>query len=339
MNPNRLSFILIRYLQEKLLVRCGMLLLLFMALYGVIDYVETSSNARATQLYRAYGYKIPEMVSHILPLVLATGVLLTAEALKRRGEWTALLMAGVSTFRISGQLLALPLFLLPVSFFLVHSWAPHGMQAFESAIQFNGVQRMKQYLDGDTIISEIPGGEQMRLQRKSDGRIRRFETVDGNTGGRIHFFGEAEDAPRNPPDELNRSNLQMVPKRSVNGIFAASIPSRTLLAMVAPIRARGGTTALIEATVALRHGQVLATALVPLLSMLLFFVFVRYSSAFGAVVVAIVAAGSYFGMLMISWQLTIAFSLPIWLTPFFCLCGIGLCGVVAAAARIKIRLR
>ena len=74
MNPNRLSFILIRYLQEKLLVRCGMLLLLFMALYGVIDYVETSSNARATQLYRAYGYKIPEMVSHILPLVLATGL-------------------------------------------------------------------------------------------------------------------------------------------------------------------------------------------------------------------------------------------------------------------------
>ena len=339
MSPNRLSFILVRYLQEKLLVCCGMLLLLFMTLYGVIDYVETASNARTTELYRAYGYKIPEMVSHILPLVLATGVLLTADAMRRRGEWTALLMAGVSTCRISGQLLALPLLLLPLSFFLIHSWAPHGMQAFESAIRFNGVQRMKQFLDGDTIVSEFPGGERMRLQRKSDGRIRRFETVDGNTGRRIHFFGEAEDTTGKAPDEFNRSNQRMVPKRSVNGIFAASIPSPTLLEMVAPIRERGGTTKLIEATVALRHGQVLATALVPLLSLILFLLLFRYSSSFGAVVVAIVAAGLYFGLLMISWQLTVAFSLPIWLTPFFCLCGIGLCGAVAAAARIKIRLR
>ena len=87
---------LTRYLALGVLSRTAASLLLLTTVYAAIDIIEVSSRAGTPSdgAYLWYLLKLPSITGQLLPLALVLGVQLSLSALRKRGEWEAILSAG-----------------------------------------------------------------------------------------------------------------------------------------------------------------------------------------------------------------------------------------------------
>ena len=102
---------LLRYLVFITLKRFLGSLALLLVIYISIDMVEATSIARSggVDVLYAYPFKIPSIVTHILPLAAALGALLSYSHLTCAGEWDAMLLVGLSPLRLAAALMIVPL--------------------------------------------------------------------------------------------------------------------------------------------------------------------------------------------------------------------------------------
>ena len=333
-----MPFILYRYLLSKALIRFGVLTALLMLLYAAIDYIETVSNSGVVDLYRVYGYRIPEILTYLLPLSLSAAILLTIADCRQKGEWHALQMAGMSTWRLHGALLLLPLLLLPVMWFGVHIWGPEATASFERAVHHRGLLPMTHYRQGNWMVSTSVDGAQLEVLRNSSGRARQLWMIESGTGNVIHHWESASvgetDRMVVAPGIKHRGDTPLMPQYSTNGIPGASVTTGALRAMMAALQLAGGNARALEATIAIRNSIFSATLLVPLVAAILFLFAAHLKTMFAAVSVAVGVSGAYWGILMLAWAwLTKVREGVPWIPGVAALCLLFCVGVVGVWVR------
>ena len=327
------------YLLKKLLFRIAVLTAIFVGVYSTIDYVETVSNSGTSKLYLVYGYKLPEMISHLLPLVLAMAILLTVADCRRKGEWVALQMTGLSVRRLMGMLMVIPVLLLPLAYLNAHQWAPLAMMQFEKAVNHEGMKPLTQYRENNRIVSGGEDGTVTIVDRDQAGRAVQLRILELETDRTIHVWQHENSNYRMSSTDGNFSaggilKRRNVPQYGINGIFAASVTSKMLLEMVRDLEIGGAGTGAFETTVALRHSIVLAVVMVPLVALLLFLSVEKLTAMFSAVAMAMASAAGYWGILMLSWAWTTSVQVGIHWIPVLCVIGMA-GGGGALALRLK----
>ena len=353
-----MPFILLAYLLEKCLVRCGVILAFLLSLYVAVDYTEVTSLTGSAEVYRVYWYKLPEIASHLLPLVLTAGVLLTVTHGKCTGEWVALQLAGISTFRLFLWLMLPATLLLPITFFNCHFIAPAGVAKFERAIHHASGIPMTHFRIDNWIVSKRTGA-QISLQRAPKGRASQLR-ISSTESGKVTYRWRAPQradtklvrrtkSPYSsfsttlkdvrgistlPPTDGNGDNPPtgmdiMVPQSGINGIRAASVTSLRLHDLAKQVADRGGDAAPLQATVALRHGTAAAMWLVPFLALLILQALQNVSSSLAAAFLAIIVSAAYWLTMAFSWGLVSALRWPAYLIPIICICGFTAAGGIA----------
>ncbi|MBN2718423.1 MAG: LptF/LptG family permease [Deltaproteobacteria bacterium] len=299
-----MSIVLIGYLIKKLLVRFSLLTGLLVAVYCVIDYVETMSNVGAANLYWVYGCKIPEILTHMLPLSVCASVLLTVVDFRKTGEWHAIQMAGVSERRLQGILLCLPLLLLPFIHMTAHQWAPNAMAVFESAVNQHRMTPLTHYRQNDWIVARSSSNQMaVRVRRSPSGRANELSVQDDQTT--IHRWRSSEHRTENVPfvpdsRAASQSGL-FLPVYGTNGIFASSVSTDSLRQMAKVLRGHGAPVKQIESALALRSSIVVASLVVPVVALLLLVAIPYQSARFFAIALSVGVSGVYWVVLMLLW--------------------------------------
>ncbi len=109
-SPEGTVSILSRYILATYLKLMGLCLGSFVVIYLLIDFLEkinrfTRQHAAAGDIVMFFVYKVPEIVSQVIPLAVLMATLLALGALARNSEITAMQSCGISIARISRPLL------------------------------------------------------------------------------------------------------------------------------------------------------------------------------------------------------------------------------------------
>lgn len=307
-----------------MLVRCSVVFTLLLSLYVAIDYTEVAGQIDSPSLLSAYWFKLPEVVSHLLPLALTTGILLTVTHAKRSGEWVAAQMAGISTVCIFIALMLLPTVLLPLTHLNCHVFAPQAVAKFEQTLHYDSRQPMNQFSMNEWIVSNGNDDTRISVQRTRIGRAKQLIVTESHNGAVSQRWQSPQMSPEGGGGEVfiwpPQLQTLMVPRAGVNGIVAASIPSGELNDFAKDVALRGGEASALESTVALRHGTVMALWFVPFLALSLLVSMETFTSSIFAVFLSVAVAVVYWAMMAFTWGLV---SAAHWPTTFIPLLGVG----------------
>lgn len=310
-----MSFILFRYFLVQTVVRSASLLGILLVLYGAIDYIETTSFIASSQLYRFYFYKLPQIISHMAPLVFAIGGLLAVSSMKNRGEWGALESVGISPRWLCAAILLLPILVLPLGWNLVHRWAPSSVRLFESAAGFRSQKPLQFGKSKDWIQMRIPGEDINRvLLLRRDKHGKPAQLIVGNEHSRRILCRWQSDQSAAVQRTVPRHLLQLprtIPGTSLNGVLGATVPSGELNKLIEQLTQTGVSSVSYQAVIGLRHALVVAIVSVPLVALTLF-VWLPSQSSLMAVVIAIVTGGTYWVSLLLGWMMVKTGLLPVW---------------------------
>ncbi len=266
-----------RYLATLVVMRLAVALCLLIAVYAVIDAAEARSLATGAvdgSLLRYHALRFPAIATHVMPLAAVLGALLALGALRKHGEWEALLGAGVAPGRLILGLSVGPLLAAAVMVPLSLELAPCANAAWSrvaSPPADAGVPCGHRWvvLDGGTLaraaraasgwiptaVVELPGGEH---------RGRRF-AVPADAG--IPATGSRVDSALRTIAALDGHDEP--PASSWSGLAGQTMPRAQLDSAISAKRRAGLDVTALEAERALRYGLILACALLPVLGLLL----------------------------------------------------------------------
>lgn len=209
-----------RYLASVTLLRAGGALLLVCLVYVSVDLVEARSMAAvpARDLLAAYPFKLPEVVGQMLPLALLFGVLLALSSLRRGGEWEALRSAGLSPLQLGLGLLLVPLAGVALSVPLVGWLGPAGSARFASAVGLEAAGDAVRApwtvrADGALVRAGRDRAGRVVIERDPDGQVSSYRLA----GDRIWRRGQGWSIERSPA--VGRD--ERVPETSPSGADAA----------------------------------------------------------------------------------------------------------------------
>jgi lipopolysaccharide export LptBFGC system permease protein LptF len=255
-----------RYLATLAIRRLAIALALLAAVYAVIDLVEVQSLAAAGAGSRPlswYPLRLPAIVAHVLPLAATLGALLALGSLRRHGEWEALLAAGVGPGRVVLGLAVGPLLAAFAMLPLVLELAPRANAGWSRAVappsEATGTAAEERWIavDGQALarVARDGAGWFPKMLIELPGATHRGKRidVDRDQRGAAVAFGEHEEPPAS----------------SGSWLAGQTLPRTRLDRAIDARRGAGLDTAALEAERALRRGLILASALLPLLGLLL----------------------------------------------------------------------
>ncbi|MBN2340158.1 MAG: LptF/LptG family permease [Deltaproteobacteria bacterium] len=329
-----MSTILVRFIVRQVLLRSIQLLAGFILLYTAIDYVETASLVSSDVLHRFYLYKLPQTISHVLPLALGLGAVLTANQMKQSGEWTALEATGIPPAWLFFILLWPSLILVPAEWCLVHEWSPASVATFDNAVAGTPPSdTLCQKADGWLIftIHSDSAAKEVQIQRSDAGRTRQLIVRDTKTNTQVFQWTRQDDDKPVAPSS-NQSVAISMPAMSINGIFAAAVTSSQLRRHAQRLSNHGVSAARVKAALSLRHGLVMTFWCVPLLALVLWGK-LGIVSSIRSVWVSLAVAAVYWASLQLWWNWAQHGGIPAWTIALSMLGGTGV--LLGTAALIR----
>jgi lipopolysaccharide export LptBFGC system permease protein LptF len=296
-----------RYLARLSVRRVALALAVLGAIFGAVDLVEARSLVAAEAgagPWGSYALRLPAVACHVLPLAATLGALLALGALRRAGEWEALLGAGLGPARLIPGLAVAPLLAAAVMAPLALEFAPRANAAWSRALSArdDGLEeRAGRFLSlGDGTVARVAGGagawRPVALIRLPDGKHRgmRFEAGADEPGLPDGAWAAAARAAA-------ALGSHEEPASAWSGLAGQTLPRARLAAAIEVRRRAGLDSAGLEAERALRHGLILACALLPLLGLGLAIVFdLARASALAALALAL-GAGTWL-LLALAWN-------------------------------------
>ena len=125
--------ILDRYILREFFKLFLLTMLSFTMLYLIVDFFSRirmflSNHASAEQIIAHFGYGIPQIISHTMPVSMLLGSLLAFSLLSRNSEIVAMKSSGISLYRISLPLLGAAIFISACSFLFNEFITPYANQ-------------------------------------------------------------------------------------------------------------------------------------------------------------------------------------------------------------------
>jgi len=271
-----LSLRLTGYIILLTLARCAGALGILALLYVSVDMVEATSAARASALdvLGAYAFKLPTVVSHVLPMALAFGALLTLSYLRRFGEWDALRLAGLSPLRLAAALLLVPAMTAALAMANAGSWAPAAMRRYEELAGWtppDGEDRGRWSRDGDRLVrAGGAAGGVVVVERDRSGAATGWSRGSENGRGLGWEEGRGWSALERPP-EAPEGGVAAAPRVEAwsGGLAGQALSSDGIAARATELEGRGLDAGPLRAQLSLRFALAAACLIVPAIGLLL----------------------------------------------------------------------
>ncbi len=307
--------------------------------------VEATSIARsggADVLY-AYPFKIPSIITHILPLAAALGVLLSYSHLACAGEWDAMLIAGLSPLRLATALMIVPLAVILLSVPLTGSLAPALLAVYESRTAPESVETERHgwFRKGEWLIRESEGDERRTNLAIGRDREGRATTWSLSHAGRDPIpavswrrgQGWTDDSAH--PAGLSTEGLSVPPVAGAFGLVGASYTNAELVETAKELEDHGLNALPLRAQTVLRSALSSACLIVPLLGLLLGMLS-RSIRATRLVPLSIAVAAVYWLVLATAWN---GASMGSWPCATVSIGVPGLFAILAIGLMIRVGLR
>jgi lipopolysaccharide export LptBFGC system permease protein LptF len=270
-----LSLRLTGYIVLLTLARCAGALVILTLLYVSVDMVEATSAARASALdvLGAYAFKLPTVVSHVLPMAVAFGALITLSYLRRFGEWDALRLAGLSPLRLAAALLLVPAMSAALAMANAGSWAPAAMRRYEEIAGWappDRGDRGRWSRDGDRLVRVGGGaGGLLVVERDRSGAATGWSR--GSEGGRGLGWEEGRGwSALGRPLEAPEGGV-VAPRVEAwsGGLAGQALSSDGIAALATELEGRGLDAGPLRAQLSLRFALAAACLIVPAIGLLL----------------------------------------------------------------------
>jgi lipopolysaccharide export LptBFGC system permease protein LptF len=333
---------LLRYLFFNTLKRFLGSLALLLVIYISIDMVEASSITRSggVDLLSAYPFKIPSIVTHILPLAAALGVLLSYSHLACAGEWDAMQLAGLSPLRLATALMIVPLAVTMLSVPLTGSFAPALLAIYESRTASESVETKRRgwFRKGEWLVRGFGGnesGESLVIGRDREGRATAWSRSFARGEAVSWRRGKGWTDDRVHPVDLSTEGISVPPVAGAFGLVGASVTSAELDETAKNLEDHGLNSLPLRAQTVLRSALSSACLIVPVLGLLLAML-LRSIRATRLVPLSIAVAAIYWLVLATAWNgasigswpcSTVSFGVP------------GLFAIFAFGMMIRVSLR
>lgn len=273
---------IIRYIIHGVLTRFGIALLLLSLIYIAIDFVEAQNRGAAPE--SAYLFRLPMVLSHMLPIALVLGVQALIAGLRTRGEWNAFLAVGIGPERLGLYLLLIPLIAMPFQYLMQSLIVPQSHAAWQNAA---GGERLRPDLGGDLgarnwclqenllikregttgsriVISRTESGVPLLFQSERVGQ--RQDAVREWQYGHGWVFGRSS-APDATEDRLCAAGGFQGKWATDSDPHPQELTTEALRTFLLVARHGGHPTRHLEAEIALRMALTLSCLLVPFLAL------------------------------------------------------------------------
>ncbi|MCP4601019.1 MAG: LptF/LptG family permease [Proteobacteria bacterium] len=268
-----------RYLAMSVFIRSSLALVLLAVVYMAIDFVEASSwpGASLGRLVSLYVFRLPMIISQILPLALTLGVLLALASSRSRGEWNAMRSIGISPFGLSTRLLIVPFLGMCFSTLLLAQLAPRALAVWQSGFDpalSVAVSNSHWCKGGRQIVQEeSPLGFRTVIERRPDGSPLLWARAGaGVSDAETLVWRQANGWQEEAPQELDAAQCAAVTKKEILNDSHTSLPGASLTLVelgiaISQSEKRGISTAPLRAELALRIALIAACLIVPLLGL------------------------------------------------------------------------
>ncbi len=292
--------------------------------------VEATSITRSggVDVLSAYPFKIPSIVTHILPLAAALGALLSYSHLACAGEWDAMLLAGLSPLRLATALMIVPLAATMLSVPLTGSLAPALLAVYESRTVSESVETERRgWFRKDEWLIRGSGGNE-RGTSLAIGRDREGRATEWSLSGVSWRRGQGWTDDRVHPAGLSTEGISVPPVAGAFGLVGASLTNAELDETAKRLEDHGLNSLPLRAQTVLRSALSSACLIVPVLGLLLGMLS-RSIRATRLVPLSIAVAAVYWLVLATAWNgasmgswpcATVSFGVP----GFFAILAIGL---------------
>ena len=265
-----------RYLVLGVGLRTIPALLLLLLIYTIFDVVElhTASATETGIFLKAYLFKIPSVISELLPLSVVIGVALELAALKSRGEWHAMAAMGLSPLSASVRCMIFPVLAGMALFLLTSYLAPYCLVHAETSLlhdQKTKGEKETRWLRHGVWLTEIDEKDEVITSVKhssTDAAIEKYQRKT-SPNGRTRWkrwrldtgWEEIEKGGPNPPDFHSLKTI--APLGTLPG---AALTSGELRTQCKALHEAGLSNDPLEAEWALRIVKTTAAFLIPLMT-------------------------------------------------------------------------
>ncbi len=317
-------------------------LALLLVIYISIDMVEATSIARSggVDVLCAYPFKIPSIVTHILPLAVALGVLLSYSHLACEGEWDAMLLVGLSPLRLATALMIVPLAVTVLSVPLNGSLAPALLAVYESRTVSESVETERRgwFRKDEWLIRESGGDERgtsLAIGRDREGRATAWSLSNAHGKGVSWRRGQGWTDDSAHPAGLSTEGLSVPPVAGAFGLVGASLTNAKLDETAKDLEDHGLNSLPLRAQTVLRSALSSACLIVPVLGLLIGMLS-RSIRATRLVPLSIAVAAVYWLVLATAWN---GASMGSWPCATVSIGVPGLFAILAIGLMIRVGLR
>jgi len=240
----------------------GVLLLIYCA----VDFVEASSLVTGDlwALFCAYPFKLPSVITHILPPACAIGAVVALANLRSSGEWNAFMAAGLSPFRLVFSLLLISLICAVLIWPITQTLAPLAYSQYEVAaglVNSDAAELSSNWSrDGAWLIRRSGDGAVLAVERSGTGRAIRWQKFKQGSlnAGRELIFSWSDDDGFSVGDVEGRrypffNSVPELPHASIDGLFAADRTSADLESLSIELRTHGLSSTALDVQILLRR--------------------------------------------------------------------------------------
>ena len=234
-------------------------------------------------LFCAYPFKLPSVITHILPPACAIGAVVALANLRSSGEWNAFMAAGLSPFRLVFSLLLTSLICAVLIWPITQTLAPLAYSQYEVAAGLVNSDAAKVSSnwsrDGAWLIRRSGDDVILAVERSGTGRAIRWQRFRQGTlnSDRKLISSWSDDAGFLGGDVEVRefssfTPVPELPKVGIDGLFAADRTSAELETISIALRTRGLSSTALDAQILLRRSLAVScfmvTAIVLMLALL-----------------------------------------------------------------------
>ncbi len=250
-----MSPVLVRYLCAVVLRWTLILLTVLIAVYLSVDVVENSSLLRVSPwtILAAAFWRLPQVISHVLPVATTLGVLLALSTLLRQGEWKSIPAAGISPWKAAAAMQIIPALAVCAHAMFIHELTPVAMARFNAITGQHPERRAERYLNGERMVLPLEPDRVIVLTRRN-GRATLLGRMQ-NTGTLESCWTTDQGWSRTdcPPSSAQLPPPPQFPVAAANGVIAGSLSTPALRRLIPVVMHAGGDTRGLQSELIIRY--------------------------------------------------------------------------------------
>ncbi|MBN2801875.1 MAG: LptF/LptG family permease [Deltaproteobacteria bacterium] len=278
-------------------------LIVLLLLYSVIDIVELGSRNEEsyTSLLLSYWYKIPYMISQLLPLSLFIGGLLSAGGLKKRGEFTVIWSTGNSFYTPVISFGAAAVLFTFFNYFIINDISPFMMAKLDKANNKSPVIFLDTYVSGsDIVTADCNDTSTQYIIRRKYGEAVNLYMQDKNNGTLISRWNKKKGWKNDDEKKIRLPETVFTPAIGDDGVVGRSLKTDYLKHIVKKFSRSGIDLRQVKAVIVLRNVTACLSFFIPVTGWFLGYIF-NLMTPLKAIFFGVVSSAAFWLLLAFVW--------------------------------------